>query len=231
MTRVNVLLFAAFRELFGSKTLNLTLPPGATVADLLAELETREPRFGTYLPYTTVAVDREVVDGGFSLRDGAEVALLQPASGGAGIHIDLTEEPLDPRRCLDAVRTRGSGGIVTFVGTVRDMSEGKQVEFLEYEAYEPMAREKLQQVIQEMSERWPVQSVAIEHRLGRLEIGDDAVAIGVACPHRAEAFEACRYAIDRIKEIVPIWKKEHGAGGSVWVGGPTAESSPGSEPG
>lgn len=136
--------------------------------------------------------------------------------------IELTHEPLSVERCIEAVRGPGSGGIVTFIGSVRDMSEGKQVDFLEYEAYEEMALPKLQQLITEASGRWPVRAMAIQHRLGRLGIGDDAVVIAVACPHRAEAFEACRYAIDRLKEIVPIWKKEHGDDGSIWVGGPEA---------
>lgn len=136
--------------------------------------------------------------------------------------IELTYDPLSPDRCTQAVRQAGSGGIVTFVGCVRDLSEGKHVEYLEYEAYEPMALNKMRQVCDETTEMWPVKAIAIQHRVGRLEIGDDAVVIAVSCPHRAEAFEACRYAIDRLKEIVPIWKKEHGEGGETWVGGPTA---------
>jgi molybdopterin synthase catalytic subunit len=145
--------------------------------------------------------------------------------------IELIDGPLQPERCLDAVRRSGSGGIVTFIGAVRDLSEGKAVRFLEYEAYEPMALDKLRQVAAEAQERWPINAIAIQHRLGRLEIGDDAVVIAISCPHRAEAFEACRFAIDRLKEIVPIWKKEHGEAGEVWVGGPTGElSSPGRAP-
>ena len=143
--------------------------------------------------------------------------------------IELLTTDLSVDRCLRAVRAPGSGGIVTFVGTVRDFSEGQQVNRLEYEAYEPMALEKLHQVVEETRSRWPVNAMAIQHRLGRLEIGDDAVVIAVACPHRAEAFEACRYAIDRLKEIVPIWKKEFGEDGAVWVGGPTLATT-GSDP-
>lgn len=137
--------------------------------------------------------------------------------------IELLETPLSPEACLAAVRRNNSGGIALFVGCVRDHSEGHDVTRLEYEAYVPMAKEKLQQVIDEARERWPIQSMAIQHRLGRLEIGEDAVVIAVSCAHRAEAFDACRYAIDRIKEIVPIWKKEFSDGGAVWVGGPTSE--------
>ncbi|HZU13168.1 MAG TPA: molybdenum cofactor biosynthesis protein MoaE [Chloroflexota bacterium] len=145
--------------------------------------------------------------------------------------IELTPGPLSPERCIEAVRQRGAGGIVTFIGTVRDVSEGRRVEFLEYEAYEPMAMDKIRQVVDEVRARWPVDGIALQHRVGRLEIGDDAVVVAVSCPHRAEAFEACRYAIDRLKEIVPIWKKEHAEDGSFWVGGPiTATSSLAPEP-
>jgi molybdopterin synthase catalytic subunit len=139
--------------------------------------------------------------------------------------IELLDGPLDAERCLAAVRLSGSGGIVTFVGSVRDVSEGKHVSFLEYEAYRPMALQKLEQVVSEAKTQWPVNAIAIQHRLGRLEIGEDAVVIAVSAPHRAEAFAACSFAIDRIKEIVPIWKKEYGEGGEVWVGGPTAPTS------
>jgi molybdopterin synthase catalytic subunit len=135
--------------------------------------------------------------------------------------IELCDGPLSVERCIEAARRPGAGGMVVFVGSVRDMSEGKQVDFLEYEAFEPMALQKLREVAAEAEARWPVLALAIQHRLGHLEIGDDAVVVVVSCPHRGEAFEACRYAIDRLKEVVPIWKKEHGAGGQVWVGGPT----------
>jgi molybdopterin synthase catalytic subunit len=137
--------------------------------------------------------------------------------------IQLSYQPLSVDRCVEAVRGAGSGGIVTFIGSVRDVSEGKSVERLEYEAYEPMALARLEQLVQETRARWPVQALAIQHRLGLLEVGEDAVIIAVSCPHRAEAFEACRYVIDRLKEIVPIWKKEFATDGAVWVGGPTLE--------
>ncbi|HLJ65773.1 MAG TPA: molybdenum cofactor biosynthesis protein MoaE [Chloroflexota bacterium] len=137
--------------------------------------------------------------------------------------IELRGDRLSVEECLAAVRRPGCGGIALFVGSVRDVSEGKSVRFLEYEAYEPMALEKLHEVVAEARARWPVESMAIQHRVGRLDVGDDAVVVAVSCPHRAEAFAACKYAIDRLKEIVPIWKKEHGDGGAVWVGGPTLD--------
>ena len=139
--------------------------------------------------------------------------------------IELRSDRLSTEDCIAAVRRAGAGGIVVFVGSVRDMSEGKQVDFLEYEAYEPMAVQKLHEVAAEAAARWPVLAVAIQHRIGRLEIGEDAVVVAAACPHRAEAFEACRYIIDRLKEVVPIGKKEHGEGGQVWVGGPAVDGA------
>jgi molybdopterin synthase catalytic subunit len=135
--------------------------------------------------------------------------------------IELCWGPLSTEKCIEAARRAGAGGMVVFIGSVRDMSEGKQVDFLEYEAYEPMALQKLHEVADVARARWPVLAMAIQHRVGRLEIGDDAVVVAVSCPHRTEAFEACHYVIDRLKEVVPIWKKEHGEGGEVWVGGPT----------
>jgi molybdopterin synthase catalytic subunit len=145
--------------------------------------------------------------------------------------IELRDQSLSLEACVEAVRRPGSGGIVTFIGSVRDVSEGKRVYRLDYEAYEPMAIAKLQQVVDETKARWPVQAMAIQHRVGTLHIGDDAVVIAVACPHRAEAFAACQYAIDRLKEVVPIWKKEYGEDGEVWVGGPTAETARSPAPG
>lgn len=142
--------------------------------------------------------------------------------------IELRNHRLALDDCIAAVRGPGSGGIVTFTGSVRDLSEGKAVRKLEYEAFEPMALDKLHQVVAEAGERWPVNAIAIQHRLGTLEIGEDAVVIAVSSPHRAEAFAACQYVIDRLKEIVPIWKKEYGEDGDVWVGGPTLQTAPSS---
>ena len=142
--------------------------------------------------------------------------------------IEILDGELSPERCLQAVRSPGAGGIAMFVGTVRELSEGVRVDRLEYEAYEPMALAALQEIVDEACRRWPVQALAIQHRVGELAVGDYAVIIAVSCPHRAEAFEACRYTIDRLKETVPIWKKEHGENGETWVGGPSLVSSPSS---
>lgn len=131
----------------------------------------------------------------------------------------ITDKPIHPEAVVKEVQKASCGAIVTFLGTVRSPSEGKEVSYLDYEAYEEMALPKLKEVGQEIRERWGLEAVAIWHRVGRMWPGDIAVAIAVAAPHRREAFEACQYAIDRIKEVVPIWKREVFSDGSRWVEG------------
>ncbi len=132
--------------------------------------------------------------------------------------IALTEQPIDPSSLYAQVRRPDCGGIVVFAGTVRDLTNGVATEALEYSAYVPMAETTLQAIEAELRERWSVGEVAMVHRLGKLGIGEVAVVVAVSCPHRAEAFAACQYAIDRLKEIVPIWKKDHSPDGSAnWV--------------
>ncbi|WP_163099638.1 molybdenum cofactor biosynthesis protein MoaE [Peribacillus alkalitolerans] len=131
---------------------------------------------------------------------------------------EITEQPIDIQKVVDKVVQREAGAITTFIGTVRELTHGKKTLFLIYEAYASMAAKKLEQIGQEIKERWPGAMVAISHRVGRLEITDIAVVIAVSTPHRAESYEANRYAIERIKEIVPIWKKEQWEDGAEWIG-------------
>ena len=132
--------------------------------------------------------------------------------------IAITNDELDVRQVVSHVQHPGAGAIATFVGTTRDNTAGRRVLFLDYEAYRPMADRQLQRVADEMRERWDLTGVAIYHRLGKLEIGEASLVVAVSSAHRKEAFEACQYSIDRIKQIVPIWKKEFFEGGEVWVG-------------
>ena len=130
----------------------------------------------------------------------------------------LTPEPIDFQALIELVRRDDSGAVVTFLGTVRDLTEGRVTTSLDYEAYPRMAEKKLAEIEDETRARWPVGDIAMVHRLGHLDVGEISVAVAVSCPHRAQAFEACRFAIDRLKEIVPIWKKEHWADGTKeWV--------------
>ena len=132
--------------------------------------------------------------------------------------IEITDEPLDPEEITAKVRRDSNGAVVTFLGTTRDFTAGRTVLHLEYEAYRPMADAKLQEIADDIRSRWEIEDVAIAHRLGRLEVGETSLVLAVASPHRAEAFAACQYAVDRVKQIVPIWKKEFFEGGEVWVG-------------
>lgn len=133
--------------------------------------------------------------------------------------IQLTHAPLERDALVTAVSHPSAGGIVVFEGVVRDHARGKQVRYLEYEAYEEMARQRIQEIIAKAEQRWGVERVAVAHRFGRLEIGEASVIIVVASPHRAEAFDACRYIIDTLKASVPIWKKEVTTNGEEWVEG------------
>ncbi len=130
----------------------------------------------------------------------------------------LTRDIIDYHALTEQVRRNDCGAVVTFLGTVRELTEGKQTVALDYEAYPEMAEKKLAEIEREVRSRWPVGDVVMVHRLGHLELGEISVAVAVSCPHRDQAFAACRYAIDRVKEIVPIWKKENWADGSTeWV--------------
>jgi molybdopterin synthase catalytic subunit len=133
--------------------------------------------------------------------------------------IQLTREPLDRDSLIAAVSHPSAGGIVIFEGVVRDNARGKQVRYLAYDVYEEMAREQISKIIAEAQQRWGVERIAVAHRFGRLEIGEASVIIVVGSPHRAEAFDACRYIIDTLKATVPIWKKEVATNGEEWVEG------------
>ncbi|HEY1380205.1 MAG TPA: molybdenum cofactor biosynthesis protein MoaE [Gemmataceae bacterium] len=132
--------------------------------------------------------------------------------------IRLTREPIDHQALTEQVRAPHCGAVVTFLGTVRDLTGDKVTVALDYEAYPGMAEKKLAEIEADVRDRWPVGEIAMVHRLGHMDVGEVSVAVAVSCPHRADAFAACRHAIDRLKELVPIWKKEHWADGSTeWV--------------
>ena len=130
----------------------------------------------------------------------------------------LTREAIDYQALTEAARAPHCGAVVLFLGTVRDLTGDQVTVFLDYDAYPPMAEKKLQEIEDEVRKRWPVGEIAMVHRLGRLEVGEASVAVAVSCPHRADAFDACRFAVDTLKELVPIWKKENAPDGTgEWV--------------
>jgi MoaE-MoaD fusion protein len=221
--QIRVLYFAVFRDKLGIDDAVLPLPDGARVRDALDALAAQHALIGKLRGRFRVAVNQELSDDDQPLADGDELALIPPVAGGAdpatpARHALLLATPLSLDRCLAAVGGPGMGGVVTFTGVVRRHSRGALIEHLEYEAYGAMAVRELTRLCSELEAEIAGCRVAVEHRVGRLAVGDVAVVIAAAAPHRAEAFAACRAMIDRLKDRVPIWKKEVGDDGAVWVG-------------
>jgi molybdopterin synthase catalytic subunit len=218
--RVAILYFAVLRERVGRARETIELPEGADVRAARAEIAERHPAIAALLPRVQTAVNRVQAKDATQLADGDEVALLPPVAGGAGPRkIAILETPLVVDDTVAAVSGPNRGGVVTFTGVVR--REGHHladVVRLEYEAYVEMAEEVLADIAEEIEREWAGTEIAIHHRVGSLAVGEIAVAITAASAHRAPAFEACRAAIDRLKERAPIWKKEIGASGEAWLG-------------
>ena len=216
--RVTVLYFAVFRERIARDEETLELGAGATVRDAIAALAERHAAIAQLGGKFRVAVNQDFAEDARALRDGDELALIPPVAGGSDRHVVLSDREVSLDRCIAAVRGAGMGGIVTFTGMVRLHSRGTTIDHLEYEAYGPMAVKMMTQLCDEIEAEIAGTKLAVEHRVGRLEIGDVAVVIAAAAPHRPAAFAACRAMIDRLKDRVPIWKKEVGVDGAEWVG-------------
>ncbi|MCA9517580.1 MAG: molybdenum cofactor biosynthesis protein MoaE [Myxococcales bacterium] len=218
---LNLLYFAHVRERIGKSGEALELPEGATVADALEALTARYPGLERLLPTLRVAVDAEFADLSQILHDGAEVVLIPPVAGGSGPPlVRVTDEALgvDTADALaTAIAGPEHGGVVTFVGRVRDHARGHAVTRLEYEAYGAMAERQLRKLVAEVEAAFPGTRAAVHHRTGLLAIGDVAVVVVTASAHRGDAFDANRRLIDRLKEDVPIWKRETGPDGTEWV--------------
>ena len=216
--RVRVRYFAYYREQLGRSAEDVEMPEGSDVATLWRRCVGEHPRLPGLWESTAVAINGTYAGRDSTLHEGDEVAFLPPVSGGVA-RCRLVEGPINVGALQMEVGAARHGAIALFLGVVRETSPtGKQAEYLEYEAYAGMAERQMEVIAAELDLRWPGCTVAIEHRTGRLAIGEASVAIAVGTPHRAAAFEACRYAIDRLKEMVPIWKKEVFTDGSQWVG-------------
>jgi MoaE-MoaD fusion protein len=217
---VRVVLFAKPRELVGQPNVDLALPTGATAADAWNQLSSRYD-LGPLPRSFRCAVNSEYAGWEDALKEGDELAVIPPVSGGAidekHAVIELRDSPLDPRAIADTLPGAGDGALVTFVGVVREGSRGKSVRALVYEAYGTMALRQMEQLAQEARRRWPLTEVAIAHRTGTLQVGEVSVVIAVAAPHRGEAFDACEWLIDELKRTVPIWKKEMYTEGEAWI--------------
>jgi MoaE-MoaD fusion protein len=222
--KVTVKLFARLRELAGTATLERHLADGATIANLRQGLQADFPRLAEAMAQTIVSVNHEFAEAGTSLHEGDEVAIFPPVSGGSGAdegRFAITYDPISLDEMAAKVLKPETGAVAVFAGTVRNVSEGKSVDYLEYEAYAEMAVAKLRQVAVEAHQQWPgIVDIAIVQRIGHLNVGENAVIVAVSSAHRGDGcFEACQYAINRLKQIVPIWKKEVGPDGGAWVEG------------
>lgn len=220
---VVVRFFAASRDAVGQSQIRLSVPDDATLATVRQALLSSFPALRAVLAKSRLAVNRQYREDTHPMGPGDDVVVIPPVAGGAGEparadHCAVAEQPIDAAAVLARVADQTAGGFVVFHGVVRNRSNGgRAVEYLEYEAYREMAEEQLAVVAAEARTRWDVTGIAIEHRVGKLVVGDTAVVIAVAAVHRAEAFAACQYCIDRLKEVVPIWKRETGPDGAVWV--------------
>ena len=214
-------LFAALRERAGSASVDVVLADGATVGDVWAPLA-----LGDEPPGLLYAVNRAYAERSELLSDGDEIAVIPPVSGGEALpsgsepqsRFRLSEEPLSVEAAVEQVRSAEAGAVATFVGTTRARSRGREVLYLDYEAYEGMAEQVMADLAAELQNRHELCAVAIHHRVGRVEIGETSVVIAVSAPHRAAALAACSEAIDTLKVSVPLWKKEVYVGGEEWIG-------------
>ncbi len=220
--------FASLRERLGRSEDSCEVPEGATVRTVWEALKREHPALVEVERSLAFAVAQEYVDGDHPLHDNDELAFIPPVSGGAPMDSRLscriTQDPIRLDELTAFVADPGAGAMATFVGTTRDTNEGRRVVRLEYECYPGMAEKEMEKIGQEVLERWPVKKVAMLHRLGRVDIGEASVAIAVSSGHRHAAFEACHYAINQLKETVPIWKKELYEGGEVWIGSQTGKN-------
>ena len=232
--RVRVLFFGRLKDVVGRGEDETDLPDGARVEDLFARYTASFPALGGLRPSVAASVNQELAGWAARLGSGDEVAFLPPVSGGQTIlaaaardWIELVRNPISAQAIVEKVKSPEEGAVVVFDGIVRNHSGGRRTLYLDYEAYEPMALEKLHELASALRSRFAAGGLAMIHRLGRLQIGETSVLIAVSAAHRAVAFDACRFAIDTLKRSVPIWKKEYFADGAVWAEGESLAPIPG----
>ncbi len=226
MNRITVLLFATLRANAGVKQIELELPTGATIAALKAHLAEMFPALAANLPNSLASMNQEFAFEEDRIAENAEIAFFPPVSGGSEAQtiFQITGEEIDLNALVAQITQETTGAVCIFTGVVRAITqrgEPRQTSLLEYEAYKPMAEAKMNQVAREIRRYWPeVEGIVIVQRTGVLQAGTPTVVIACSAAHRdTGVFEAARYGIDRLKEIVPVWKKEIGPQGEVWVEG------------
>jgi molybdopterin synthase catalytic subunit/molybdopterin converting factor small subunit len=231
--KIGVLFFGVLKDVLGRSAETVTLPEGAKVREILVYYAQKAPRFEEIAPSLAISVNQEYSGPDRALREGDEVGLLPPVSGGsqesgedrgdgrneARDEVRIVRERIDTSAIAARLKRPEDGAAVVFDGVVRNNTRGRRTRYLDYEAYEAMALKQMEALAAEARERFGVREASIVHRLGRLEIGETSVLIVVVAAHRGAAFEACRWIIDTLKKTVPIWKKEYFEDGAVWADG------------
>lgn len=222
--RVKVLFFGALRDMMGKSADALELPDGTLVSFLLERYSEQVPKLNGLLPSVAISVNQEYASRNAMLHDGDEVALLPPVSGGTdavlrGRYSELVRNKIDAAGLMQSMKAPSDGAVIVFEGIVRDNTRGRRTKYLDYHAYEEMAVKQMDLLIEQALRDFKIGQARIIHRLGRMEIGETSVWIGVTSPHRAAAYEASRFLIDTLKKTVPIWKKEYFEDGAVWADG------------
>ncbi|MCB1019057.1 MAG: molybdenum cofactor biosynthesis protein MoaE [Bryobacterales bacterium] len=236
--RVQVLFFGQLKDIVGRSSASADLPEDARVETLFARFASEYPKLRQMASSIAMARNQEFVTLDEPLADGDEVAFMPPVSGGSGwiAHTEeptsfyaITEEPLDPRALVERLQTGADGAVITFEGVTRNNTKGRTTLHLDYECYAPMALAKMQQIGGELLEKHGIRAIGFVHRVGRLAIQEASVVIVVCSAHRQAAYDASLEAINRLKTLVPIWKKETFADGEVWVEGAWDDAVPRSE--
>jgi MoaE-MoaD fusion protein len=224
--QVRVLFFGLLTDVVGRRSDTVSLPDGSTLKDLLAHYQSNFPGLAGFASSLAVSLNQNYAPLSASLREGDEVALLPPVSGGTGgvapaeaPMVKIVRERIVPHDIVPKLERPEDGAVVIFDGIVRDHSRGRRTLYLDYDAYEEMALKQMQSLAAEALQKFKVRNLALVHRLGRLQIGESSVFIAVFSAHRAAAFDACRWLIDTLKKTVPIWKKEYFEDGAVWADG------------
>ena len=249
--KIGVLFFGVLKDVVGRSGETVDLPEGARVREVLFHYARQAPRFEALVPSLAIAVNQEYSEADRALREGDEVGLLPPVSGGSAEggqvrgevrgefrgefrgEVRMVRDRIDTESVAERLKRPADGAMVIFDGVVRDHTRGRHTLYLDYEAYEAMALKQMESLAVEARTRFGARGASIVHRLGRLEIGETSVLIVVAAAHRGAAFEACRWIIDTLKKTVPIWKKEYFEDGAVWADGeafPEEIRSPGGTP-
>ena len=237
--RVRVLFFGRLKDIVGLAEDQAEIAEGASLEDVFSRYEHKFPELAKLRSSIAAAINQEYSEWRAPIAPNDEVAFLPPVSGGSGAETqtqhagdvcEIVRAPIRTQEIVTSVKMPADGAVVTFEGIVRNNSRGKETLFLIYEAYEAMALAKMREICAEMRQRFPIDCIAMQHRLGRLEIGETSILIVVSSAHRAAAYEASRFAIDTFKRIVPIWKQEHFRDGAIWAEGETPSLQPFSPP-